>query len=105
MTKPAGLQIVGNDRITALAFGLVLESIRGHGVQPPAGRVHSEPENRVKLVRRSGEIARVPFSIGDDDLALGNAAEEEALTLRVKGDAFRNELWIFEPKGYGSQRS
>ena len=48
-----------------------------------APAINRESQDIVELVVRPGEIARLPFGIGDDNLAPGNAADEKTLALRI----------------------
>src|SRR4030095_12846206 len=62
--------------------------------------IDSESENSVELVGGAGKVARLTFRIRHNDFALRNAADEEALNLRIERDALWNELRVLEPEGH-----
>ena len=61
--------------------------------------INRESQDSVELVVGPGEIARLPFGIRGDNLALGNAADKKTFALRIPGNAFWNKLWIVKPEG------
>ena len=69
-----------------------------------ARRIDRDSKNSVELVRRAGEIARLPFRVGHNDLVLGNAADEKALARGVERDPLRDELWILQAESYRGDR-
>ena len=101
--ETALLQIVAHDRVAPLFLRALLEAIRADGIQMSAHRIDRESENSIEFLRRAGEIARLAFRVGHNDLVFGNAADEKALACGVECDALRNELRIVQAKSYRSK--
>ena len=78
--------------------GAVLEAVGADGVEQAAAPVHRQAEDGVEAVLGAGEVARLAAPVDGDDLALGDAADEEALARTVPGDAFGHEARIGEAK-------
>ena len=95
---PAAAEVVDQDRVAPAVAGAVLEAVGADGIEQAAAPVRCQAEDGVEAVVGAGEVARLAAAVGGDDLALGDAADEEAPARRVPGDAFGHEPRIGEAK-------